>query len=64
VYVGADPTNKLVEITAFDSALVRTSSPVHGKTTDHKGPVIRGITFTQYAYRALEVEGKKTFHYQ
>jgi parallel beta-helix repeat protein len=61
VYIGVDPKNKLVEITAFDSALVRTSSDVHGKTTDHKGPVIRGITFTQYAYRALEVEGKKHF---
>ena len=22
---------------------------------DHKGPTIRGVTFTQYAYRALEV---------
>jgi hypothetical protein len=61
VYIGVDPTNKLVEITAFDSALMRTSSDVHGKTTDHKGPIIRGITFTQYAYRALEVEGKKHF---
>ncbi len=61
VYIGVDPTNKQVEITAFDSALVRTSAPVHNKTNDHKGPVIRGITFTQYAYRALEVEGKKHF---
>ena len=61
VYIGADPTNRLVEITAFDSALVRTSGTVHGKTSDHRGPVIRGITFTQYAYRALEVEGKKHF---
>jgi hypothetical protein len=61
VYIGVDPTNRLVEITAFDSALVRTSSAVHGKTSDRKGPVIRGITFTQYAYRALEVEGKKHF---
>jgi len=61
VYIGVDPTNRLVEITAFDSALVRTSSPVHGKASDHKGPVIRGITFTQYARRALEVEGKKHF---
>jgi hypothetical protein len=61
VYIGVDPTNRLVEITAFDSALVRTSSPVHGKASDHKGPVIRGIAFTQYAYRALEVEGKKHF---
>jgi hypothetical protein len=61
VYIGTDPTNHLVEITAYDSALVRTSAPAHGKTSDRKGPVIRGITFTQYAYRALEVEGKKHF---
>jgi hypothetical protein len=61
VYIGVDPTNRLVEITAFDSALVRTSAPAHGRTSDRKGPVIRGITFTQYAYRALEVEGKKHF---
>jgi hypothetical protein len=61
VYIGVDPSNRLVEITAFDSALVRTSAAVHGKASDHKGPAIRGITFTQYAYRALEVEGKKHF---
>jgi hypothetical protein len=61
VYIGTDPTNRLVEITAFDGALVRTTSPVHGKTNDRKGPVIRGITFTQYAWRALEVEGKRSF---
>jgi hypothetical protein len=61
VYIGVDPTNRLVEITAFDSALVRTASEAHGKTNDHKGPIIRGITFTQYAYRALEIEGKKVF---
>jgi hypothetical protein len=36
-------------------------SSLGGKTSDRKGPVIRGITFTQYAYRALEVEGKKHF---
>jgi len=61
VYIGADPTNRLVEITAHDSALVRTSGPAHGKFSDGKGPVIRGLTFTQYAYRALEIEGKKHF---
>ncbi len=61
VYIGADPANRLIEITAFDSALVRTTAPVHGKINDHKGAIIRGITFTQYAYRALEVEGKKHF---
>ena len=61
VYIGVDPTNRLVEITAFDSALVQTSGAVHGKAADHKGPAIRGITFTQYAYRALEIEGRKHF---
>ncbi|MGD0200947.1 MAG: right-handed parallel beta-helix repeat-containing protein [Bryobacteraceae bacterium] len=59
VYIGVDPANRLVEITAFDSALVRTTGPAHGKTSDRKGPLIRGITFTQYAFRALEIEGKK-----
>ena len=57
VYLGVDPASRLVEITAFDSALIRTTSDVHGKKSDGKGPVIRGLTFTQYAYRALEVEG-------
>jgi hypothetical protein len=61
VYIGVNPAGRLVEITAHDSALVRTSQDVHGKKSDRKGPVIRGITFTQYAYRALEVEGKRRF---
>ncbi len=57
VYIGVDPKDRLVEITAYDSAIVRTTRPVHGKASDKKGYTIRGITFTQYAYRALEVEG-------
>lgn len=57
VYIGVDPTDRLVEITAFDVAIHRLTEECHGKTSDRKGPVIRGITFTQYAYRALEVEG-------
>jgi parallel beta-helix repeat protein len=61
VYIGIDPVNRLVEITAHDSALVRTSGPAHGKVSDGKGPAIRGLSFTQYAYRALEIEGKKHF---
>ena len=61
VYIGANPANRLVEITAFDGALLRTAGPAHGKASDRKGPTIRGITFTQYAYRALEVEGKRHF---
>ena len=57
VYIGTNPENHLVEITTQDSALVRTIREVNGKQNDRVGPVIRGITFTQYAYRALEVEG-------
>lgn len=57
VYIGVDPANRLVEITAYDVALLRTTKEVHDKTSDRRGYVIRGITFTQYAYRALEVDG-------
>jgi hypothetical protein len=59
VYIGTDPKDRLVEITAFDSAIVRVSREAHGKPSDRKGYTIRGITFTQYAYRALDVEGKR-----
>ncbi len=57
VYIGVDPTDKLVEITAYDGALIRTNEEANNKEPDGIGPVIKGITFTQYAYRALEVEG-------
>lgn len=57
VFIGVNPTDKLVEITAFDCALTRTQGSCHGKDSDKKGPVIRGITFTQYAFRAIEIEG-------
>jgi parallel beta-helix repeat protein len=59
VFLGFNPANHVIEITAFDSALVRTIADVHGKKSDGKGPIIRGVTFTQYAYRALEIEGKE-----
>jgi hypothetical protein len=58
VYVGVDPSNHLIEITAFDVAILRTTGKVHGRKSDKSGLTIRGITFTQYAYRALEIEGK------
>ncbi len=57
VYIGTDPTNRLVEITAFDVAILRTTRECHSKVSDKKGPIIQGITFTQYAYRAIEIEG-------
>ena len=59
VHIGTDPTGHLVEITAFDVALMRVTGSCHGKASDRRGPILRGITFTQYAYRALEVEGKE-----
>jgi len=59
VYIGVNPAGKLVEIPAHDIALHRPSRPVHGKASDGKGPTLRGITFTQYAYRAIDIEGKK-----
>ncbi|MGD0339621.1 MAG: right-handed parallel beta-helix repeat-containing protein [Bacteroidota bacterium] len=57
VYIGTDPAKRLVEITAFGFGLKRTTGECHGKTSDRKGPVIRGITFSQYAYRAIDIEG-------
>jgi hypothetical protein len=57
VFISIDPTNRLVEITAFNNVLTRTTKECHGKKSDGKGPLIRGITFTQYAYRAIEIEG-------
>lgn len=57
VYIGVDPTDRLVEITAYDIALLRTTGECNGRPSDGKGYVLRGIDFLQYAYRALEVEG-------
>ena len=58
VYIGINPANHLVEITAFNVGIHRITDECHGKISDHIGPVIKGIIFTQYAYRAIEVEGK------
>jgi len=59
VYIGVDPKDKLVEITAYNSAMIRTTKECNGKKSDGIGPKIKGITFTQYAYRALEIEGRE-----
>ncbi len=57
VFLGFDPSNHVIEITAFDCAIARTTKDVHGKKSDGKGLTVRGLTFTQYAYRAIEIEG-------
>ncbi len=59
VYVGVDPDEHEIEITAHDIALHRPSREVHGKPSDGKGPTIRGLTFTQYAFRAIDIEDRK-----
>lgn len=59
VYIGTDPAGREVEITAHDVALHRPSRRVHGKASDRKGPTILGLAFTQYAYRAIDIEGDK-----
>ena len=61
VYIGQNPAGHTVEITAHDQALLRTTKTVHGKAADKIGPKIRGITFTQYAWAALAIEGKRHF---
>jgi parallel beta-helix repeat protein len=57
VYIGTDPTNRLVEITAHNYGLHRVTKDMHGKSNDHKGVVIRGVTLTQYAYCGFEING-------
>jgi parallel beta-helix repeat protein len=57
VYIGVDPSIHDIEITAFNIAIHRVTDQVHGKRSDKKGLIIKGITFTQYAYRAIEIEG-------
>lgn len=59
VYIGVNPAGRTVEITAHDVALHRPSRPVHGKPSDRRGFTMRGLTLTQYAYRAIDIEGKK-----
>ena len=57
VYVGVDPARRRIEITAHDAAIVRTTGACYGRESDRKGFTLRGLTFSRYAYRALEVEG-------
>lgn len=57
VYIGVDPVSRLVEITAHDVALLRTTDTCYGRPSDRKGYHLQGIDLLQYAYRALEVEG-------
>ena len=59
VYVGVDPAQRQIEITAHDAAIVRTTGAIGGRPSDRRGDTLRGLTFMQYAYRAVEVEGRE-----
>lgn len=61
VYIGVNPAGRTVEITAHDYAILRTTEEVHGRGNDRRGPKIHGITFTQYAWAAIVVEGDRRF---
>ncbi|PRY96631.1 parallel beta-helix repeat protein [Marinilabilia salmonicolor] len=57
IYIGQDPAGKKMEITAFRKAIFRTSGEAHGKENDGKGPVIRGLTVTQYPDTMVHIDG-------
>lgn len=57
IYIGVDPTNKTIEITAFRKALYRTTSDCNGKKSDGRGPVIKGLEITQYPDTMVHISG-------
>ena len=57
IYIGTDPAGKNIEITAFRQALRRITGNIHGRKSDDKGPVLKGLTFTQYPDTMVHIEG-------
>ncbi|HKK81348.1 MAG TPA: right-handed parallel beta-helix repeat-containing protein, partial [Prolixibacteraceae bacterium] len=57
IYIGVNPEGREIEITAYRKAIYRTLHAVHGKDPDKKGPVIHGITFTQYPDTMVHIGG-------
>ena len=57
IYIGIDPTDKFVEITAFRKAIFRPDGEVNGMKPCKRGPVIRGIEFTQYPDTMVHIGG-------
>ncbi len=61
VYIGTDPAGHTVEITAHDIGILRVTTDVHGKASDRRGFVLRGITLTHYAWTAIAIDGERHF---
>ena len=59
IYIGVNPEGRFVEITAFRKAIYRTLATENGKEPDKRGPVIKGITFTQYADTMVHIGGSE-----
>lgn len=57
VYIGTNPSEKLIEITAFEYGIERVTTEVNGKSPDKIGPQIKGLTLTQYAFQGIAVDG-------
>lgn len=61
VYIGTNPEGHTVEITAHDIGILRVTTDLHGKASDRRGFVLRGITLTQYAWPAIAIDGERHF---
>ncbi|HSV88678.1 MAG TPA: right-handed parallel beta-helix repeat-containing protein [Bacteroidales bacterium] len=57
IYIGLNPEGRNIEITAFRKAIYRTIGEVHGKISDGRGPVIRGLTITHYPDTMVHIAG-------
>src|SRR5690606_22042427 len=57
IYLAADPSGKTVEITAFRKAIHRVVTDVHGKSSDGRGPVIKGLLVTMYPDTMVHIDG-------
>ncbi len=57
IYLGVDPTDRFIEITAVRKAIFRTTDKVHGKISDGRGPVLRGLEITQYPDTMVHIDG-------
>ena len=57
IFIGVDPADKFIEITAFRKAFYRPVGEVRGKKPDKRGPVIRGLEITQYPDTMVHIGG-------
>jgi len=57
IYIGTNPEGRNIEITAFRKAIYRTIGEVHGRVSDGRGPIIRGLTITQYPDTMVHIAG-------